>query len=437
MSDSNPLYILSPILALLLGILSFTKPAQSQECTFLKKSHDFEEVISTMVPAAAFPFVNTGNKPLAILRIKSRYETQTKFERKFVEPGDTAYIYVSYQSPQLGTFSDKLEVFTNAGANSIQLNIKGKNISVVECFPNKSNHNIRLVHVIDKQTKEPIENADLSLKNYNGKNLDLQSGKLGKVTEEIPIGQYDITITKEGYYPLQTALYINKSKPVLYFELSRTPKPQKQTIANTENRKPKPAPSPSTGLGKNHSANNLCFLIDVSLSMKQYERMNRLKKAITILIDELRNVDNVSIITYNNATKTLITSVEGTEKDSLNKILFSLTPKGLTNGVKGLEKAYALTNEYFIKDGNNQILLATDGEFAGSGQSEREIKNLIKAYLEKGIKMTVLDFGNEKESNERLKRIATYSGGSYIYFGKTTENYAVILEEIQQQSIVK
>lgn len=408
---------------------------KAQKCTFLNTSHDFGEVISTMVPPAAFAFVNTGQKPLAILRVKASYETKASFERKYVQPGDTGYIYLTYQSPRLGQFSDKIEVYSNAGTEAAHLEIKGKNISIVDCYPNKSNHSIRLIQVINKITKAPIDDAELVFRNFNGETIKTHSEKQGKVTEEIPIGQYDISIQKKGFEPLQTTLYINKSKPLLYFELM--PLRPSNDIVEKDNSAPssEPIKYDSKALGAGFSANNLCFLIDVSLSMKQYRRMDKLKKAMDTLIQELRKIDYVSIISYNNATKILTTSVEGTLKDSLQSVIAKLTPKGLTNGVKGLQKAYELTENRFIVNGNNQILLATDGEFTGKGQSEKDIKNLIKQYADKGIKMSVFDFGKEVDASARLERIAAFAGGSYVHFESNSTDYSLIINEIKKQSM--
>lgn len=428
-------------------IISFN--SYSQKCKFLKKSHDYEEVISTVVPAAAFPFVNTGDKPLAIINVRSSYETKTQYERKYIQPKDTGYIYVKYESPRLGNFSETITVFTNASPDPATLTIKGKNISVVDCFPNKSNKNIRLVQVIDKVTKEAIEGAELTFNNINGQRISAKSGKLGKVTEEIPISQYEITITKKGYRPLRTNLYINKSKPIIFFELeplktkqprqepNKEPKEETIVATNSEENELVAQYTGTDGLGNKYAANNITFLIDVSLSMKQYNRIENLKLSISELINELRHVDYVTIIVYNNATKTIVSSVQGSNKDSLLHAVNSLTPKGLTNGVKGLQSAYQFAEKNFIKGGNNQIILATDGEFTGKGQSERDIKSLIRSYNSKGIKMSIIDFGKEKESSERLARIAEFSGGSYLFYNPSKPDNSLIITEIKKQSYIK
>ncbi|MFW5886265.1 MAG: DUF1573 domain-containing protein, partial [Bacteroidota bacterium] len=127
--------------------------------SFKKTEHDFGIVASQNFPPAAFEFENNGTAPLAILMSQGSPSVKINFPRKYIQPGEKGHVYVHHNNNQVGDFQEKIKIITNASADPVILTIKGKNVTVQECFPDPSNFNIREVIVINSITKEPVIGA--------------------------------------------------------------------------------------------------------------------------------------------------------------------------------------------------------------------------------------------------------------------------------------
>jgi len=449
--------LLLVVISLLFGLSSIAQKPKIEMSTF---SHDFGEYIPTYFPPAAFEFTNTGSAPLAILTAKSKYEVKVMYERKYIFPGETGVIYIHYQSQKLGPFNENIEVYTNASLEPFSLNIKGNNISVNECYPNKDNREIRKVIAVDAVTKKHIPNTEVKFYYQQEHKIEDKTDKDGKAIMSLPIGIYDIEARHPKYYPLNKNLFITKSMPIILLELQ--PKDEiEELLANVEIEEPKmpvpkpkpiePRPQPSRPMPMEpepmvntakpgelstieYKPNNVVFLVDISLSMRRDKRLQKLKKSMDKVIRVLRDVDNISLITYNQDAYVLIKQTTGAHKDEIKTAIDSLTPRGLTNGVRGLETAYDLAWNGFVPDGNNQIILATDGEFSGSHQSEPQIMKQVKVNAERGVLISIISFGEDREALVRLRKIARIGKGSYIHIKGAEESPDILIEEIKARS---
>lgn len=177
-------------------------------------------------------------------------------------------------------------------------------------------------------------------------------------------------------------------------------------------------------------ASNLVFLLDVSGSMDEQDKLPLLQESFGKLTDNLTVKDRVSIVTYAAEDKTVLRGARGDEKKKIKDALNSLEAGGGTYGSKGIETAYALAEENFIKGGNNRIILATDGDLNIGMTSEEELEELITEKKESGIFLSVLGFGTGNIKDNKMETLADKGNGNYAYIDSLREANKVLVEEM-------
>ncbi|HTN37419.1 MAG TPA: VWA domain-containing protein [Arachidicoccus sp.] len=179
----------------------------------------------------------------------------------------------------------------------------------------------------------------------------------------------------------------------------------------------------------NLPASNLVFLIDVSGSMNAANKLPLLVSAFKMLTDRLRPKDQVAIITYAGQTRKVLGSTSGAHKEKIKAALDGLMAGGSTNGEGGLEKAYDMAAEHFMKKGNNRIILATDGDFNIGKSSLEDLEKLIEQKRQSGIYLSVLGFGMGNYKDDKMELLADKGNGNYAYIDNSTEAQRVLLKE--------
>ncbi len=174
---------------------------------------------------------------------------------------------------------------------------------------------------------------------------------------------------------------------------------------------------------------NIVLLIDVSGSMYSFNKLPLVQESFCMMVDNLSKKDRVSIVTYASGNETVLEGVSGADKDTIKEAINSLTAYGGTNGAGGIEEAYRIAKENFIKDGNNRVIIATDGDFNLGITSESELSELIKEKAEEGIFLSVLGYGMGNYSDSRLETLADDGNGNYAYIDSAAEAKKVLVEE--------
>lgn len=189
-----------------------------------------------------------------------------------------------------------------------------------------------------------------------------------------------------------------------------------------------------------YAANNVIFLIDISSSMAKENKMDLMKQAMKNLVPALRDIDRVAIIAYNQKTFTILESVKGNQKDLILNAIDSLVPRGLTYGVNGIQNAYDVLETYYISNGNNQIILATDGLFSTVNQTmtERQLNKLVKdKATNQNIKLSVVGFGKDPDADKLMSDLAANGSGKFIKIRNQWDAESVLIEEIKVNSQLK
>ena len=175
---------------------------------------------------------------------------------------------------------------------------------------------------------------------------------------------------------------------------------------------------------------NIVFLVDVSGSMRDENKLPLVKQSFSLLVDNLSEKDTVSIVTYASGVSTIIEGVSGDKKDKILEALDSLQANGSTNGSGGIEEAYRVAEANFIKGGNNRVIIASDGDFNIGKSSASDLSKQIKKNAKKGIFLSVLGYGMYNYSDTVMETLADDGNGNYAYIDTLHEAKKVLVEEL-------
>ncbi|WP_411196818.1 vWA domain-containing protein [Rhizobium sp.] len=174
---------------------------------------------------------------------------------------------------------------------------------------------------------------------------------------------------------------------------------------------------------------NLVFLIDVSGSMDEPDKLPLLKSAFRLLVNRLKPDDTVSIVTYAGNAGTVLEPTRVTEKSKILSAIDKLEPGGSTGGAEGIAAAYDLAKQAFVKDGVNRVMLATDGDFNVGPSSDEDLKRIIEEKRKDGTFLTVLGFGRGNLNDSLMQALAQNGNGSAAYIDTLAEAQKTLVEE--------
>lgn len=180
---------------------------------------------------------------------------------------------------------------------------------------------------------------------------------------------------------------------------------------------------------ENLPASNLVFLIDVSGSMSDPNKLPLLKSSFKMLVNELREQDYVSIVVYAGAAGMVLEPTSGANKKEIIDALDRLQAGGSTAGGAGINLAYKIAKQHFKEDGNNRVILATDGDFNVGESSNGGMERLIEEKRKDGIFLTVLGFGMGNYKDSKMEILADKGNGNYAYIDNITEAKKVLVNE--------
>lgn len=346
--------------------------------------------------------------------------------------------------------------------------------------------------ILDKKTNEPIQNAGITFINRGTVTNIEKTNKNGIVKETIPIGLYYFVIDAEEYIGTEFPKYINRQndsilvyldkpelivinnepiiieKEVPVIEEENEPiiivineKPQDTLPKIIEKEKPilvlkqdsipkiielikdlpvqsvkiDTIPEPKEDLADfpelKYKPNNLVFLLDISSSMKKEGKLDLLKASMIEMVSVLREVDKITIITYSTFAKVVLKTTTGNNKEQIIEIIQNIKGEGMTAGVSGMKLAYRHAKKNFINDGNNQIIMATDGNF---NRGNTKIDRLVIKNREKGILISVMGIKNKPEHANDMREISSLGGGTYLFIDNYKVSKEILIREIKRNS---
>jgi Ca-activated chloride channel family protein len=177
-------------------------------------------------------------------------------------------------------------------------------------------------------------------------------------------------------------------------------------------------------------ASNLVFLLDVSGSMMPPERLPLVKQAMHLLVEKLTENDRVAIVVYAGASGLALPSTNGDHKEQILSAIESLQSGGSTNGAEGIQLAYKVAADNFIKGGVNRVILATDGDFNVGVTSQGDLIRLIEEKAKSGVFLSVLGVGTDNLKDSTMQKLADKGNGNYAYLDSLDEARKVLVQQM-------
>jgi len=175
---------------------------------------------------------------------------------------------------------------------------------------------------------------------------------------------------------------------------------------------------------------NLVFLVDVSGSMHSRDKLQLLKSGLKLLVNNLGENDTISIVTYAGSTGVVLKPTKGNKTAEISVALDRLTAGGSTNGASGIELAYQMAQQSFIKNGVNRIVLATDGDFNVGVTNFNALKEMVEQKRKSSVSLTTLGFGRGNYNDHLMEQLADAGNGNYSYIDNLNEARKVLVEEM-------
>lgn len=328
---------------------------------------------------------------------------------------------------------ESVEVVKGAGASALY-GSRGVNGVIVIKTKRLSRKEKRRMEEIQKRISQYKQNV------FDNEGYDVFEENPFELTKNQPLSTFSIDVDNAAYSNIRRMINngqtvdknaVRVEEMINYFKYSYPqPKNNEPFSINTEYGNAPWNPTHKLlkiGLqGKNIAmdkvpASNLVFLIDVSGSMNEPNKLPLLKSSFKVLLDQLRPEDRVGIVVYAGSAGMVLPPTSAREKEKIVLALDNLQAGGSTAGGAGIELAYKLAQENFIKNGNNRVIIATDGDFNVGASSTSDIKTLIEEKRKSGVFLTCLGFGMGNYKDNTLETLADKGNGNYAYIDNLQE----------------
>ncbi|MEO6546884.1 MAG: von Willebrand factor type A domain-containing protein [Ferruginibacter sp.] len=321
-----------------------------------------------------------------------------------------------------------------------------QSVRLVALSSNASKNRQRLISITTDQTQSYKLNRLVNDESY----FSLVENEEVNATK-FPNTAFSLNVNKASYSNIRRFLHMNSAVPpdavrieelLNYFNLHYK-EPKKSEVFGIESQYSDCPWNPDNKLlflnvnarkldMDNVPACNLVFLIDASGSMDMPNRLPLVKAAFQMLVKNLREKDTVSIVIYGGTVTVWLQPTSGQEKQKIIRSIEELTAVGDTPGESAIRMAYNLAEKTFIRDGNNRVILATDGDFNVGESSEKALEELIIRERQTGVYLTCLGVGMGNFKDSKLETLAKRGNGNYAYLDDIREAEKVLVKEVTQ-----
>ena len=462
---------------------------------------DFGKVKQWNNPIFEVSYTNTSGKEQLFLPIAYQYDVLVKYGKDKLSPGETTNISIQYFTEEFGRFTREVDVYVSTQNSPIKFTLSGNIQSfhpdAFTVCPRIDNSRlaenpqfIHTIRVIDAETKEPISDFEITIKTKYSKEAFISDNSVVSLKREKP-DFYQFIVDHEEYKIAREELYIARNTEETVIELNREKVDEiedefdftavvvnEEEVIETEEEEEIETSEVETveeevaevqitevvdtplveivsepiislvdsqdfaddGTLSNvkYAYNHLVFLIDISGSMKHEDKLPLLKYSMYQMIAVLRPEDKVTIITYSTKAKVLVDGMSGANKAALKEAVQQLRAQGQSYGKEGLDMAYEIALANFISEGNNEIILASDGVFNSKGFNENKLlRNVAKQSRDNEIMLSAIGFGKSKLALSFLERLASKGDGSFIKIKSEKQAESVLVENMMQHSLKK
>lgn len=453
------------------------------QISFDKTEHDFGDLYSGDQRFVDVYLKNNSDKVAFILSVDKPMEVFYIQKGAMIDPDSSTVIRFQVNKRSKGRFNYEIPVFTSDKNEPTLVSLKG---SIKELPSNQNNFTAcpnfgqspaqgnpldfkLIVETVDKETREKLGRSTVAII-QNGSPLGKWKTQMnGRFTTKIPLGITYFYATHTGYNPAELGQYVNFKQNKVTLELTKSkeivadlpdvtepelPEVEEEEQNETELSEPEAVdleeliveneienthtlsevPPSFNELDKNNfdpslfKPVNVVFVVDVSSSMRQADRLELLKYSMNQLVQMLRPQDKIGLVSYATNTQVLLKPTSGENKEEILEIIQDLKAKGLTAGGAGIKLGYKQAKRNFIKDGKNQVIIVTDGAF---NRNSDNYKRYIKRFLRKDISLSVVGIKSNERSEESMREAAELGEGRFILIEKLADAQSHLKQEIR------
>ncbi len=458
---------------------------------FDKIDHDFGDIYAGNDRVVDLKFRNTTPDKIFLLRVKHGREIKTLVSGQTIRPDSLLIIRFKYNPDQKGKFNIEIPIYLSNSLEPFVFTLKG-NVREIDnsmglACPSFDNPNAGIPplfefrgQVLDQETKQPIKGATITFVSNGTISQIEKTNREGKVETKAMIGLYYFVVDADGYIGKEFPRYMNKNNDSILVHLTK-PKIQLEPIdsimlaedtiskhvfqyeldsallsqvfgdsaildsalilsdsrGNTQQEEQvvlrKDTVLPVVQKEPKFKSNNIIFLLDVSTSMNSDGKLDLLKASLIEMVKKLSENDTITLISYSTFSKVIIEGISAKEKDLLIETIKGIKAQGMTAGGDGMKLAYRQGREHFIKGGNNQVIMATDGKF---NRGNMNLDKLVEKNYKRGIGLTVLGIKNKPEDAESMSAIAQIGGGRFLLIQNYEDSKEMLVSEIKRTSLV-
>ena len=392
--------------------------------------------------------VNQSEEAIFILRIEAAKGVAIKYTSKNLTPNAAELVRIKLNPKKTGKIKEEVKLYFSSNQEPTTLRIVADVLEIPkdsrqDCpsFGSSERPQASFQQFVNQQQAGEISAFFVELiPENNYKEWELAQNKVNVPTKEKPSSKVEASeqadlaerqTEKEKMSPEE-----RRNAPSVLETLFGSPKDTAAAVKpnqpESEVQETPGTPINSNTLDNTFKPNNIVFLIDASNSMREEERMDLLKISMINLLESLREIDYLSIVTYSGEASVLLPPTSGVSKEVIRERIENIKADGGTHAVKGIKQAIQTGKSNFIEEGNNQIILATDGAF-NIGERNMSLRRKIEKNAEEGLTITVLGIKNDRWTNKYLKEISDLGKGELIRISGSRDAEKV-LEEVKKKS---
>ena len=448
---------------------------------FSTVKHDFGDLEPYSARYFDLKLTNIGDKQEWLLSVKKPVDVTYIVSKQIIEKDSSILIRLHVTPDKKGRFSYSADVFTSDRGEATTIKMigsmrelpqtGGNMLTACPSFTdrqggrNPNNFDLTVV-TIDKETREPLSKSKVTMLQGGTPIWTDLTDKKGTIKEEATLGLSYFYAQHEGYYPAELGAYVNFKRNYVVVELERGPEelppvivvPPADTTVITEvplteiiieiNEELEtdlsvtrdtmtsiaPIPpaleelDPDDFTAQNFKPVNIVFVLDVSSSMKQVDKIELMKYSMMQLTDMIRPQDKMGIVTYASDTRVLLRPTSGANKDKIKEEVSNLHAFGYTSGGAGIKLGFKQANRARIENGVNHVVIITDGAF---NRNSDDYKRYIKRYKKKGLTLSVVGIKNKSNDEDEMREAAELGGGHYVPIFKLADAQSNLKQEIR------
>lgn len=457
------------------------------QVSFDKTKYDFGNLEAYSNRFVDIILKNNGDKQHWLLSVKKPVDVVYITSKQIMEKDSSIIVRLQVNPKVKGRFSYDVQIFTSDKGEATIVKLTGNlteidqsSTSAFTACPNfserpggKNPNNFDLTIVtIDRETRQELSNSIVTLLQSGQAIWSKKTDSKGKIKSEATLGLSYFYANHEGYKPEELGAYINFKRNYIVLELDKDPSycppvpvpvitdtiiaevvPEKEpeyeivieieeTLENettTAIETTTEMPPAFTDLDKDNFEDtyfepvNVVFVLDVSGSMKDADKIELMKYSLFQLTEMLRPQDKMGIVTYATNSRVLLSPTFGNQKDAIKSEISALSASGATAGGEGIKLGFKEAEKAFIANGTNHVIIITDGAF---NRASTDYEKYIKKYAKKNIHMSVVGIKNKDVDKEKMVKAAELGGGNYVPIFKLADAQNNLRQEIRRLSFI-